>query len=134
MASFDDLLPEYSEADTLERAIFTLMEYYHQSNGKTAAALNARLATVFPNNHGPRAYLTAWDEESKAKETLETHAKRRAYWTDVLRPLVSDVDFIASLTKTTVRVKEMRITTKLRDEAIKTLCDCVLYWDAHFIC
>lgn len=134
MASFDDLLPEYSEADTLERAIFTLMEYYRQSNGKTAAALNARLATVFPNNRGPRTCLAPWDEEQKAKETLEIHAMRRRYWTDVLRPLVSDVDFIASLTKTTVRVKEMRITTKFRDEAIKTLCDCVSYWDAHFVC
>jgi hypothetical protein len=59
-------------------------------------------------------------------------ALRKKYWIEHVRPLVADANFIASLEKTTVRVKEPRVTTAHRDEAITVLKESVVYWDTHF--
>lgn len=120
-----DFPPECSKADALERAFFTLSGYFEQSNGKKARALYTRIAGAWKNRHGPRS-LASYEAVDNFR------SQRRRYWTEVIRPIVTDTAFVEAMEKTTVRVKEPRVTTAHRDEAIATLKESVVYWDTHF--
>jgi len=112
--------------------MLNLSNYYSQSTGKAAKALHDRICTIYSWKGPSPRELAPFDMKTKADETPERRALRCKYWKNTVRPLVADAEFITSLTKTTVRVADMRITTEMRDQAIAVLKESVEYWDKHF--
>lgn len=127
--SWDDISDAYVNARHVDRALHMLCDYYSQSKGKKAIELIARLDVAYTGRAGPHVLACV----SKREEATDPHAeKRRQYWTDVLRPLLTDAALMHDLQETTVRMKDMHITTAQRDAAIGTLQESVVYWDKHF--
>jgi hypothetical protein len=136
MAALIELLPEYREASAISRALHRLREYYAQSNGKAAKALSAKIITGYvfaAGNHtyGPD-FLAPFNAAYKAAESEETRDFRLHYWTGTLRPLLDDSEFISSLSKVTLRIKDARVTAEDRDKAIEALRHGLAYFDGHF--
>jgi hypothetical protein len=131
-ADWPDLLPAFMEAEKLDRAFLSLMNYYGQSSGKAATALHNRIPVAYPEKGGRPRTLSPMDTMGLAAETPARHAARRDYWVNTLRPLLTDAGFIAELKRVEVRKKDMFYTTAHRDEDIRTLEQSVAYWNTHF--
>jgi hypothetical protein len=136
MAEWPEPLPEYCEASDISRALHDLSEYYRQSNGKAARELSDKITTgyfITPKKQclGPD-FLAPFDAKDKGEESEQHAALRRKYWIDTLRPLLADPDFIPSLSKVTLRIKDARVTAEDRDKAIEALRHGLAYFDGHF--
>ncbi len=65
-------------------------------------------------------------------EDPQRTALRRAYYNMIIRPLLTDTEFMKQMLAFTPRLKHPSHTAQQRDDAVKTLEAAVPYWDAVF--
>lgn len=120
--------PERQAAADLDRAFVTLSNYYSPSSGKQAAAIVAKINTLFPD--GRRRPGVLWHDGDEP-DPPEMSATRREYYLTVVRPVLTDADFLKQLHTLTVRCKTY-CTVEQRNAAIGVLEDSLIYWDAIY--
>jgi hypothetical protein len=135
------LLPEKHKAEAMDKALLVLMSYYGFSDGKAAAAARKRLDACYlqyRRDPGERmdwlspSFLAPWTEKEQNEESPDNKDWRRLYWTDTLRPALTEPTFFAELKKVQVKKQDARYDTNDRDEAIKSLEEGLVYFDTHF--
>jgi hypothetical protein len=122
-------LPEAIEASAIYRALRTLTAYFKQSDSKAARELCDKIKTGYVIGPG---FLALFNAKAKGEEVERIASFCRKHWTQGLRPLLTDSEFLASLSKEVCATPKDRVTTEDRDEAIQALRQGLAYFDLYF--